>query len=65
MTSLQTIVCLTSLLQAWVSGARSWTDAQRESFANDLTRPQLVAVTDNLNQSKGSWRSYLPFRSTC
>lgn len=41
------------LKEAWVSGARSWTDAQRESFANDLTRPQLVAVTDNLNQSKG------------
>ncbi|KAJ3490113.1 hypothetical protein NLI96_g1667 [Meripilus lineatus] len=41
------------LKEAWVSGARSWTDAQREAFANDLTRPQLVAVTDNLNQSKG------------
>jgi hypothetical protein len=39
--------------QAWISGARSWTAAQRESFANDLTRPQLVAVTDNLNESKG------------
>ncbi|KAF7314732.1 hypothetical protein MKEN_00947200 [Mycena kentingensis (nom. inval.)] len=41
------------LKEAWVSGARLWTAAQRESFANDLTRPQLVAVTDNLNQSKG------------
>ncbi|KAF5348302.1 hypothetical protein D9756_010531 [Leucocoprinus leucothites] len=41
------------LKEAWISGARDWTDAQRESFANDLTRPQLVAVTDNLNQSKG------------
>ncbi|KAF9530097.1 hypothetical protein CPB83DRAFT_200303 [Crepidotus variabilis] len=41
------------LKEAWVSGARTWTDAQREAFANDLTRPQLVAVTDNLNQSKG------------
>ncbi|KAK7696407.1 hypothetical protein QCA50_001063 [Cerrena zonata] len=41
------------LKEAWVSGARDWTAAQRESFANDLTRPQLVAVTDNLNQSKG------------
>ncbi|KAJ7274112.1 hypothetical protein C8J57DRAFT_1314683 [Mycena rebaudengoi] len=41
------------LKEAWVSGARTWTNAQRESFANDLTRPQLVAVTDNLNQSKG------------
>lgn len=39
--------------QAWLSGARDWTDAQREAYANDLTRPQLVAVTDNLNESKG------------
>lgn len=42
------------LKEAWISGARSWTAAQRESFANDLTRPQLVAVTDNLNESKGA-----------
>ncbi|KAF8910273.1 hypothetical protein CPB85DRAFT_1305940 [Mucidula mucida] len=41
------------LKEAWVSGARSWTSAQREAFANDVTRPQLAAVTDNLNQSKG------------
>ncbi|KII90337.1 hypothetical protein PLICRDRAFT_106789 [Plicaturopsis crispa FD-325 SS-3] len=41
------------LKEAWVSGARSWTDAQRESYANDLARPQLVAVTDNLNEQKG------------
>jgi len=44
---------LVPLKEAWVSGARSWTTTQREAFANDLTRPQLVAVTDNLNQSKG------------
>ncbi|KAJ7490468.1 hypothetical protein FB451DRAFT_620999 [Mycena latifolia] len=41
------------LKEAWLSGARDWTAAQREAFANDLTRPQLVAVTDNLNESKG------------
>ncbi|QRV82017.1 hypothetical protein RhiJN_10032 [Ceratobasidium sp. AG-Ba] len=41
------------LKEAWVSGARTWTTAQRRSFANDLTRPQLIAVTDNVNQSKG------------
>ena len=41
------------LKEAWISGAKDWTSAQRESFANDLTRPQLVAVTDNLNESKG------------
>ncbi|EIN04122.1 hypothetical protein PUNSTDRAFT_122963 [Punctularia strigosozonata HHB-11173 SS5] len=44
---------LVPLKEAWVSGARSWTAAQREAFANDLTRPQLLAVTDNLNESKG------------
>lgn len=34
------------------SGASAWTTAQREAFANDVTRPQLWAVTDNVNQSK-------------
>ncbi|MBD0707965.1 MULTISPECIES: HNH endonuclease family protein [unclassified Streptomyces] len=41
------------LAEAWRSGASSWTTAQRRDFANDLTRPQLIAVTDNVNQSKG------------
>ncbi|MYT70898.1 HNH endonuclease family protein [Streptomyces sp. cg28] len=41
------------LSEAWKSGASGWTTAQRQSFANDLTRPQLIAVTDNVNQSKG------------
>ncbi|KAF9546036.1 hypothetical protein CPC08DRAFT_716107 [Agrocybe pediades] len=44
---------LVPLKEAWLSGARDWTPAQRETFANDLTRPQLVAITDNLNESKG------------
>ncbi|TFK25856.1 hypothetical protein FA15DRAFT_324090 [Coprinopsis marcescibilis] len=44
---------LVPLKEAWVSGARTWTNAQRQAFANDLTRPQLVAVTDDLNQAKG------------
>ncbi|MCX4677507.1 HNH endonuclease family protein [Streptomyces sp. NBC_01433] len=53
------------LAEAWRSGASSWTTAQRQSFANDLTRPQLIAVTDNVNQAKsdkdpGEW---LPSRS--
>ncbi|WP_376768880.1 HNH endonuclease family protein [Amycolatopsis acididurans] len=39
--------------QAWESGAASWTNDQRKAFANDLTRPQLKAVTDNVNQAKG------------
>ncbi len=41
------------LAEAWTSGASSWTTAQRQTFANDLTHPQLIAVTDNVNQSKG------------
>ena len=41
------------LAEAWRSGASSWTTAKRQSFANDLTRPQLIAVTDNVNQAKG------------
>src|SRR3954447_4490677 len=42
------------LAEAWDSGARSWTTARRQSYANDLgdSRP-LVAVTDNVNQAKG------------
>ncbi|MBG0562401.1 HNH endonuclease family protein [Actinoplanes aureus] len=41
------------LAEAWRSGASTWTTSRRQSFANDLTRPQLIAVTDNVNQSKG------------
>ncbi|MEU0373921.1 HNH endonuclease family protein [Streptomyces sp. NPDC006283] len=41
------------LAEAWRSGANSWTTSKRQQFANDLTRPQLIAVTDNVNQSKG------------
>ncbi|KAI1206805.1 uncharacterized protein F4807DRAFT_215812 [Annulohypoxylon truncatum] len=41
------------LKNAWISGANAWTTAKREQFANDVTRPQLWAVTDNVNQSKG------------
>ncbi|OXM73702.1 MULTISPECIES: HNH endonuclease family protein [Amycolatopsis] len=43
---------LVPLAQSWVSGASAWTQAQREAFANDLVRPQLWAVTDNVNQAK-------------
>jgi hypothetical protein len=41
------------LAEAWRSGANSWTTSKRQAFANDLTRAQLIAVTDNVNQSKG------------
>ncbi|HWD07073.1 MAG TPA: HNH endonuclease family protein [Amycolatopsis sp.] len=38
---------------AWQSGAKSWTQDQREAFANDLVRPELVAVTSSVNRQKG------------
>ncbi|MFC6019789.1 HNH endonuclease family protein [Plantactinospora solaniradicis] len=41
------------LAEAWRSGANSWTTSRRRSFANDLSGPQLIAVTDNVNQAKG------------
>jgi hypothetical protein len=42
------------LAEAWDSGARNWTTAQRQAFANDLGDSRsLAAVTDNVNQSKG------------
>ncbi|MGW7521132.1 HNH endonuclease family protein [Streptomyces sp. NPDC054796] len=44
---------LVPLAEAWDSGANAWTTSRRQAFANDLTRPQLLAVTDNVNQSKG------------
>jgi hypothetical protein len=42
-----------ALAEAWRSGASSWTDSRRRDFANDLSGPQLIAVTDNVNQAKG------------
>ncbi|MDQ0990620.1 HNH endonuclease family protein [Streptomyces sp. V3I7] len=44
---------LVPLAEAWDSGASKWTTSQRQGFANDVTRPQLLAVTDNVNQAKG------------
>ena len=42
------------LAEAWDSGARTWTAARREAFANDLGDSRtLVAVTASLNRSKG------------
>ncbi|KAI1505830.1 hypothetical protein F5X99DRAFT_218578 [Biscogniauxia marginata] len=40
------------LKNAWISGANAWTTDKREQFANDVDRPQLWAVTDNVNQEK-------------
>ncbi|RKT86042.1 Protein of unknown function [Saccharopolyspora antimicrobica] len=49
------------LAEAWRSGASGWTTAKRESFANDLDGPQLIAVTTEINSTKGdrdpaSWK---------
>jgi hypothetical protein len=41
------------LANAWRSGADQWTDQQRSDFANDLERPQLIAVSRSSNRSKG------------
>jgi len=44
---------LVPLAEAWDSGARRWTAGTRTRYANDLRDPRpLVAVTDNVNQSK-------------
>ena len=49
------------LAEAWDSGARSWTAADRERYANDLGNYRsLVGVTDTVNQQKsdqdpGTW----------
>lgn len=49
------------LSYAWRSGASKWSQARRRAFANDLTRPELVAVSHSVNIAKGgqgpqSWR---------
>ncbi len=41
------------LANAWRTGAKEWTDAAREAFANDLVRPELIAVTATTNRAKG------------
>ena len=46
---------LIPLEEAWKSGAWAWTPAQRQAFANELVfSGTLQAVTDTVNQSKGS-----------
>jgi hypothetical protein len=58
------------LAEAWSSGAWAWTTSRRQAYANDLGGPELWAVTDNVNQSKGDrdpaqWQPPLPsFRCT-
>jgi hypothetical protein len=52
-----------------VSGARFWSSAERKEFANDLVRPQLIAVTVKSNGEKGDkdpaeWLPRPEFRCT-
>jgi hypothetical protein len=45
---------LVALAEAWDSGAKRWNARTRDSYANDLGDGRtLLAVTDNVNQSKG------------
>jgi hypothetical protein len=41
------------LAEAWRSGASGWSTSTRQAFANDLSHPQLIAVTASSNRSKG------------
>jgi hypothetical protein len=41
------------LANAWRSGAAKWDDNKRADFANDLSRPELIAVSRTSNRSKG------------
>jgi hypothetical protein len=41
------------LANAWRSGADKWDDTTRGDLANDLTRPQLIAVSASSNRAKG------------
>jgi Protein of unknown function (DUF1524) len=54
------------LANAWRTGAASWTASRRQQFANDLSNPQLIAVTDNVNSAKGdqSPAAWKPSRTT-
>lgn len=56
------------LAEAWDSGARSWSAATREAYANDLgERRSLVGVTASVNRSKGDQdiAEWLPARERC
>lgn len=42
------------LAEAWLSGASTWTLAERQAFANDLTGGELLAVSSWSNRDKGA-----------
>jgi len=56
---------LVPLAEAWDSGASDWTTARRQAFANDVTRPQLIAVSASSNRSKSDQdpAEWVPTRS--
>ncbi|GEB13520.1 DUF1524 domain-containing protein [Pimelobacter simplex] len=56
------------LAEAWGSGARGWTTARRQAYANDLgDRRTLVGVTDSVNQAKSDQdpATWLPAYDKC
>ncbi|MFG3054223.1 HNH endonuclease family protein [Kitasatospora sp. NPDC048239] len=60
---------LVPLAEAWRSGAWAWSTDQRKALANDLTRPQLIAVSASSNRSKGDqdpahWLPQTSYRCT-
>ncbi|MBB1256928.1 HNH endonuclease, partial [Streptomyces sp. OF3] len=44
---------LVPLAEAWRSGAQTWSAAKRQSFANNLSAAQLIAVSAGSNRAKG------------
>jgi hypothetical protein len=42
-----------ALAEAWDSGASAWDATRRHNFANDLTHPELLAVSSSTNHAKG------------
>lgn len=44
---------LVPLANAWRTGANEWDEGRRADFANDLDRPQLIAVSATANRTKG------------
>nr|WP_026217759.1 HNH endonuclease family protein [Embleya scabrispora] len=60
---------LVPLSEAWASGAWAWTTTRRRAFANDVSAPQLIAVSASSNRSKGDkdpaqWLPQASYRCT-
>ncbi|GJJ14294.1 hypothetical protein Clacol_008558 [Clathrus columnatus] len=41
------------LKEAWISGANAWDAEKRREFANDIFKPELLAVSRESNRAKG------------